>query len=194
MTTAPAARPRRASASLRIYLLWAILALPGVALVLHDVVQPTRGPYIYWSGFGSCGLLIATLAVTPLAQLFGPRAWVQWLRTNRRYLGVASFGYALLHLAFYVKSTHLSAFLSTFVRLEMVTGWIGFAILLAMAVTSIDRAVLRMGHGWKRLQRWVYPAAVLILLHWVLSGDGYVDAVVFTLPLAALTVWRLLRR
>lgn len=189
-----AARSRRSRGSARIYLLWAILALPGVALVVRDVLVPVGEDYLYWSGLFSCLLLIAALAITPLAQLLGPRWWVQWLRTNRRYVGVASFYYALLHLAFYLKAASLLGFLRTFVRFEMVTGWIGLAILLVLTATSTDRTVDRLGRTWKQLQRWVYPTAVLVLLHWVLAGHRYRDVVVFALPLVALSAWRLVRR
>jgi sulfoxide reductase heme-binding subunit YedZ len=192
MTAAP--KTRRTEGSARIYLLWALLALPGVALVVHDFLVPVRKPYLYWSGLMSCWLLAVTLAVTPLALLFGPRPWVRWFRTNRRYLGVASFGYALLHIAFWLKAVSLGGLLRSFVRIEILTGWIALAILLALAVTSTDRAVDRMGQGWKRLQRWVYPAAILTLMHWVLTGHSQWDVLACAVPLGALVAWRLMRQ
>ena len=40
--------------------------------------------------------------------------------------------------------------------------------------------------NWKRLQRLVWPAALLTLLHWGLVSYGWVPALVHFLPLIAL--------
>ena len=54
------------------------------------------------------------------------------------------------------------------------------------------RLVDMMGASWKPLQRWVYGAAVLTLLHWAALHDwgGIGPALVHFGPLAALSIWR----
>ena len=47
--------------------------------------------------------------------------------------------------------------------------------------------------GWKRLQRFAYPAAVLTLAHWVLVHDGLTSALVHFAPLFLLQALRLAR-
>ncbi|MEZ5771863.1 MAG: hypothetical protein R3D61_09635 [Defluviimonas denitrificans] len=46
-------------------------------------------------------------------------------------------------------------------RVEILVGWISFAIMIPLLLTSNDQSVRKMGTDWKRLQRWVYPAAML---------------------------------
>ncbi|MEX2458656.1 MAG: hypothetical protein WD770_06685, partial [Actinomycetota bacterium] len=51
-------------------------------------------------------------------------------------------------------------------------------IMLALALTSNDASLRRLGHGWKILHRAVYVAALLSFAHWVLSAfnptPGYI--------------------
>ena len=46
-----------------------------------------------------------------------------------------------------------------------VLGLVSFYILLAMALTSNDRAVRKLGKNWKRLHNLIYVVLVLILIH-----------------------------
>jgi sulfoxide reductase heme-binding subunit YedZ len=61
--------------------------------IFHMLVHPT--------GEWSARLLIVTMMITPLAMLFRGKNWTRWLKKNRRYFGVASFAYGVLHLIFY---------------------------------------------------------------------------------------------
>ena len=174
-----------------IYLLWVILAVPAVWLVFSAVVLRARLPYLEWTGVLSCWLLIAALAVTPLQLVFGA---LPWLRQRRRYLGVASFGYASLHLAVWLSNARPGAFLHSFVRPEVLPGWIAIAMMLPLALTSSNLAVRRLGPAWKSLQRWVYPMAILTLLHWLMTNKDWTMIIVYTGPLILLMIWRVWRR
>ena len=179
------------------WLLWTLLSLPPLwwayqALtsehprIIHILVHPT--------GEWSARLLIVTLMVTPLAMLLGANGFTAWLRRNRRYLGVASFAYALQHTAFYViDKGSLDVVLTQLERFYIWTGWLAFLIFIPLAATSMDYAVRAMGPAWKALQRWVYAAAVLTLLHWAaLHGWKHpMGAIVHFAPLAALEAWRI---
>ncbi len=173
-----------------IYLLWVVLALPAVWFLTERFVLHGKLPYVSWTGIVSCWFLIVTLAITPLQQLLGP---LPWLKKRRRYLGMASFGYALLHFFFWLVNANMGSFLRSFARVEILVGWISFFLMIALAVTSNDRSVRTMGTGWKRLQRWVYPAAVLAFIHWLMTAQYVLDPVLYAAPLIALSVWRVLR-
>lgn len=181
------------------YLVWAVLAVPAVLLLAnaagylidYDLRGLKRSHFLRWSGIASSVFLIVTMMITPLSMLAG--GGLRWLRAQRRYLGVASFGYAVLHLGFWLAWSSPRFILHSFVRPEIVTGWIGFFIMAAMAWTSTDGYVRRMGPRWKRLQRWVYPSAILIFLHWILTAESlqrYLEPIVLSAPLIALSVWR----
>lgn len=173
-----------------IYLFWAVLTLPAIWFLAEWFFLHGKVPYVPWTGILSGWLIIVTMMVTPLQQLFGP---LPWLKQRRRHLGVASFGYGLLHLLFWLVNANMGDLIRSFIRIEILTGWISFFILIALTVTSNDSSVRSLGTGWKRLQRWVYPAAVLGYIHWLMTTDHVADAVLYAAPLIALTVWRVFR-
>ena len=110
---------------------------------------------------------------------------------NRRYFGVAAFIYSLIHTVFYVMdSGTLQGMLDEFSQLGIWTGWIAFFIFIPMALTSNDAAVKALRQKWKLLQRWVYPAAVLTLVHWIFVENNLAPALVHFVPLAALEAYR----
>jgi hypothetical protein len=69
---------------------------------LRDRSGHLPGDLLHSSGEWSARLIILALMLTPLSILVRGRAWVQWLVRRRRAFGVAGFGYALLHLLFYL--------------------------------------------------------------------------------------------
>ncbi|MFZ7091131.1 sulfite oxidase heme-binding subunit YedZ [Primorskyibacter sp. 2E233] len=179
------------------YLLWAVLALPPAlwsyeamtadnARIIHILVHPT--------GEWAARLLIITMMATPLMMLFKGWRGPQWLKKNRRYFGVAAFGYAALHTLFYVMDKgSLDSVIGEIDRFYIWTGWVAFAIFVPLAVTSMDYFVRIMGPRWKTLQRWTYGAAVLTLLHWAsLHNWGHpLGALIQFSPLIALETYRI---
>ena len=178
------------------YLTWAVLASLGVMMtftaltsddprIFHQLVHP--------SGETSARLLIVLMMATPLAMLLKGWRGPQWLKRNRRYLGVASFGYAVLHTIFYLlDKASLTTVVDELPRLYIWTGWIAFIIFVPLALTSMDYFVRKMGTWWKWLQRWTYAAAVLTLVHWAALNDwdGAAPALVHFGPLIALEAYR----
>ena len=141
------------------------------------------GEFIHITGELSVRLLMVTLAVSPLRNLFPGRRWTTWLFKQQRYLGLASFAYALPHMVAYLfKLSDVTRILSESIEVGMLTGWLAMLIFIVLAVTSNDASVRALGKRWKWLHRWVYVAAVLILLHWILTAfdpmAGYVHAAV----------------
>ena len=66
---------------------------------------------------------------------------------------------------------------------------VAFALLLVPAAISFDTAMRRLGRRWKQLQRLVYPAFLLALIHWLLLDWAWGPALVHLAPL--LVAWTL---
>lgn len=178
------------------YWLWAVLALlPALftyeALtstdprVFHNLLHPT--------GEFSARLLIITMMISPLALIFKGNRFIGWFKHNRRYFGVAAFGYAALHTTFYlIDEGSLAAVTNDLPKLYIWTGWIAFAIFIPLALTSMDAAMRAMGTHWKTLQRTTYVAAVFTLLHWAAlhNWGGIGPALVHFGPLIGLEAYR----
>ncbi|MBY6155523.1 protein-methionine-sulfoxide reductase heme-binding subunit MsrQ [Vannielia litorea] len=117
-------------------------------------------------------LLIVGLAVTPLRKWTGLN-----LLKFRRAIGVVSFFYVLLHfLTWLVLDMSLlwGQILGDIVKRPYITiGFIGFALLIPLAVTSNNASVRKLGARWRKLHKLVYPAVLLGGLHWVWLAKGW---------------------
>ena len=179
------------------YWLWLLLALPAFG-ILNEVLTSTSpkalGHALHPSGEFAARFMIISMMATPLAMLFKGKSFPRWLKKNRRSFGVAAFAYAALHLVFYVlKEGSLAKILGEATHLEIWTGWLAFLIFLPLAATSFDATVRAMGPRWKTMQRAVYAAAVLTLVHWAAKDgwEGLPAALVNFTPLIALEGYRI---
>lgn len=181
----------------RHWALWALLAAPALVWAptlaggergaLFGLLSPT--------GLLAAALLTATLLATPLNRVLpgwkGPRA----LRRNRRYFGLAAFGYGALHLLAYALARgDLGWVLESLPRTRMWTGWAAILVMAALAATSNGAAMRRMGVArWRRLQKGAHLAAALVFLHWAAPGgwSGLGPALALFGPLAAMQALRL---
>lgn len=177
------------------YLLWLLLALPGAVMIVRYATGATfYGEVVLATGDLSAKLLVATMAVTPLTLMFPGRRWVGWLVRRRRYLGVAAFGYAALHTVVYLlRKGTFGLILAEGAEPGLLAGWIALAIFVPLAITSNAASVRRLRRLWKRLHRWVYVAAMLIFVHWVIEAYDPVPGLVHLAVLAALEGFRLWR-
>ena len=175
------------------WFVWLLLALPGVVLTYQYARGDTfYGEYLHATGELAVRLLILVMAVTPLKRLFPSAGWVRWLARRRRYIGVAAFGYSLLHaLAYVERQATFAAIVDAAAELALLTGWIALLVMLALAATSNDTAVRRFGRAWKWLHRTVYLAAALTFAHWILTAFDPTAAYVHLAILAALEAIRL---
>jgi sulfoxide reductase heme-binding subunit YedZ len=179
------------------YLFWLVLAVPAALLVVRFATRPEHvypGDFLDATGEWSARLIILALALTPLSHLLPASRLVRWLLRHRRAIGVAAFGYALLHLAFYVLDMETVANVLAEVGAPAIwTGWLAFILLLVPAAVSNDSAMRTLKAAWKRLQRLAYPAAILTLVHWALVHDGFTAALANFAPLIVLQLIRLFR-
>lgn len=170
--------------------IFALLFLPGLFLT----EEYARGQFgaqpitelIHGAGLWAIRLLLLSLAVTPARQIL--RA--PHLILIRRMLGVATFAYAALHLAAYAadKMWDLAAVADEIVlRRYLAIGAGGLLLLLALAATSTDAMVRRLGgKRWQALQRLVYAIGLLALLHFFMQSK--IDATEPTI-LAGFFLW-----
>lgn len=174
---------------------WAMLTMPAVYLIHASVTERLYyGELMHATGELSGRLLIATLAVTPLRLMFPDALWPVWLLQRRRYLGIATFGYALLHTILYLqKIGDLPQVVDEALAFEYWTGWLGLLILVALATTSNNRSVRRLKSGWKKLHRWVYVAAFLSFLHWIFVAFDFLPGLIHASLIAALQTIRIWR-
>ena len=171
---------------------WLLLAIPALLmlrryasgdLIAMDMLHPT--------GEWAARLMIFAMVLSPLVSLLGPRPWLNWLVQRRRALGVAAFVYSVLHLLFYVIDMgNLDDILAEFWALGIWTGWAAMLLFVPLALTSNDASMRRLKAGWKQLQRLVYPAAVLVLVHWIFIHNNLVPALVHFVPLVLLVAAR----
>ena len=81
-------------------LLWLVLVLPAALMVGRFVSGQALAMDLYHpSGEMSVRLMVLALLPGPLADAFGPNRFLRAWLAIRRNLGVAAFGYAVLHLA-----------------------------------------------------------------------------------------------
>ncbi len=171
---------------------WLLLSIPALLMmrgywsgeaIAMDMLHPT--------GEWSARFMIVAMILSPLVSLLGHRPWLTWMVQRRRSLGVAAFAYAVLHLIFYVIDMgNLEDMLAEFRALGIWTGWAALLLFVPLAITSNDASMRALKAGWKRLQRLVYPTAVLVLVHWIFIHNNLVPALVHFIPLTVVVAAR----
>jgi methionine sulfoxide reductase heme-binding subunit len=174
---------------------WMLLSLPAlimVAIFWRGTI--TAMELLHPTGEFSARLMIVAMMLSPLLTIFGPKPWLNWLVARRRNLGVAAFGYAVLHLIFYIIDIETVAnMLAEIGALGIWTGWLAILLFVPLALTSNNAAMRRLRSGWKKLQRLVYPTAVLVLIHWIFVHNNLGPALLHFIPLALLIAARAFR-
>jgi methionine sulfoxide reductase heme-binding subunit len=125
---------------------------------------------IHQAGDWALRFLLITLAVTPAQRILNyPR-----LILARRTFGVAAAAYALLHLSLYVLDQHFDLFKvasEIVLRIYLLIGALALTGLIALAATSTDGAISRLGSDrWKALHRFVYGIAVIGAAHFFMQS------------------------
>jgi sulfoxide reductase heme-binding subunit YedZ len=161
-------RDRRGRASPFRVATLATLVLP-ILLTLNDIWAGQLGPrpinnMIHRSGFWALVFLLATLAISPLARVGRFAA----LFDIRRILGVGVFCYAVAHISLYAADQmfDLGKVASEIVhRIYLAIGFAALLGLAALAITSTDQWMQRLGGRWQVLHQTIYAIAVLAIVH-----------------------------
>ncbi len=143
-----------------------LVALVGDALTDRLGAEPIR-EIIFRTGKTALILLTLSLACTPANTVLGFRSALQ----VRRALGLYAFFYALAHATMFVGVDYgfdLALLQGAILeRPYALVGASAFVILLALALTSTKGSKKRLGKRWAKLHRWVYLAALLVIVHFV---------------------------
>jgi len=138
---------------------------------LNGELNPARpvNEAIHAAGYWTMLFIVFSLAVSPARRLFAAPKLINMRRT----LGVTAFCYALLHLTLYVveQKYDLAKVLSEIVlRIYLTIGFVALTGLIALAVTSTDGMIRRLGaQRWNRLHAIVYAIAVLGIIHFLMQ-------------------------
>jgi sulfoxide reductase heme-binding subunit YedZ len=140
---------------------------------------------IHGTGLWAIRLLLISLAITPFARALD---WPSLLLV-RRNVGVASACYAVTHLALYVVDQNfklLTVVSEIALRFYLTIGFIALLVLLALAITSTDGWVKKLGRNWKRLHQLAYAVGAVALLHFYIQSKLNVSEPVFV---SGLFIW-----
>lgn len=133
-----------------------------------------------------------TLAFTPVRRLTGWNAIIRYRRT----VGLSAFGYAVLHLLTYVCLDlffDFSLVLEDIIERPFITvGTLAFLLLSPLALTSNRAAIRRLGRRWQLLHRLIYPATILVVIHflWLVKAPAIRRPLTYGAVLAALLLFR----
>lgn len=150
-----------------------------------DIVQGARplNDVIHRAGFWTLVFLAVTLAITPLRNI----ARYGQLIDVRRMLGVGTFCYAAAHIALYVadQSYDLVKVVHEIThRVYLIIGMGALLGLAALAITSTDRMIRRLGSlRWRRLHQAIYGIALLAIVHYFQQTKADVTVPVFVASL-----------
>jgi methionine sulfoxide reductase heme-binding subunit len=165
---------------------------------LRDYDFPAFALSVNVSGGWAFVFLFLALACTPVQRL--TRA--AWVVAVRRPLGLAAFGYCLLHFMAYfaIGQKFNVGFVieDAWQQRSRIPGWLSLLLLLPLALTSTDGMARWLGgKRWKLLHRLVYPATALGILHVYLVECDHISEFHVTrntlVPFVILMLVRLIR-
>lgn len=127
---------------------------------------------IHGTGLWGIRFLLLSLALTPIRRA----AQYADLLLIRRMLGVGAFLWLAAHFLFYVgdQAFDLGLVAREIVgRFYLTLGTVALVVLLAMAATSTDGMVRRLGaRRWRGLHRLVYGVGVLAIVHFFMQSKA----------------------
>jgi sulfoxide reductase heme-binding subunit YedZ len=126
---------------------------------------------IHETGLWMIRFLFIALAISPLRQV----AKLPQLIQLRRMIGVAAFAYGTAHITLYAADEMfaLSKIVSEIVlRIYLTIGFVALTGLAALAVTSTDGMVRRLGRRWHWLHRSIYVIGVLATIHFFMQSKA----------------------
>jgi sulfoxide reductase heme-binding subunit YedZ len=147
---------------------------------------------IHGTGLWAIRFLLISLAITPLSRALD----LPVLLLVRRNVGVAAACYATVHLLLYIVDQNFKIFTvisEIALRFYLTIGFVALLALLALAITSTDGWIKKLGRNWKRLHRLAYPVGAVTLLHFYIQSKLNVsEPVLFSGLFVWLMAWRAL--
>jgi len=163
-------------------------------MVISVATGTYAGDLLHPSGETSARLMLIAMMIGPAVRLWPGRRWLGWALRHRRPVGVAAFGYAALHLLFYLIETETLHYLLAEIGAPGIwTGWAAFFLMLLPALASNDKSMRLLRRWWKPVQRLLYLVVLLTVVHWALLIYEWGPALIHVAPLALLYVASLLK-
>ncbi len=141
--------------------------------------------------------LCLTLAISPLRWLGAPAA----IARLRRMLGLYAFFYGCLHFLTYFwldQWFDVPAIVADILERPFIAaGFVAWALMIPLALTSNRFAMRRLGSRWQRLHRLVYLLAPVGVLHfwWHKAGKNDIgEPAIYAVIVGLLLLARILRR
>lgn len=176
------------------------LCLLPFALLVYAAGSDGLGPdpaesIMHVTGEWALRILLLALLISPLKKWTGRPALIKL----RRMLGLYAFFYACVHLLafghFYVGWTPALIVEELAERPYITMGFAAWLLMVPMALTSTNAMQRRLRRNWARLQRAVYPVAVLACLHLIWQARSDIgEALVYSAVVFLLLSWRISRR
>jgi sulfoxide reductase heme-binding subunit YedZ len=143
---------------------------------------------IHRTGYWALVFLMTSLAITPLRRI----ARFNLLLDVRRMIGVGAFIYAATHISLYVADQMFDLWKvvsEIALRLYLTIGFTALLGLAALAITSTDGMVRRIGgRRWQHLHNIIYGIGLLALIHYFQQTKADVSVPTFV---AGLFAWML---
>jgi sulfoxide reductase heme-binding subunit YedZ len=194
-------RDRRGRLSaLRIVALALLLMPIGLALTApftsEEFSARPLNDLIHRAGYWALLFVVITLAITPLRRIgrFGA------LIDVRRMIGVGAFCYAAVHISLFIADQMFDipkVATEIALRLYLTIGFVALLGLTALAATSTDGMVRRLGgRRWQRLHQLIYVIILLALIHFFQQTKADVWVPTFVAGLVGwllgyrLVIWR----
>lgn len=167
--------------------MWLVYAVLSNALGANPVEAITRH-----TGEWALRILLLSLAMTPLRMVLKK----PWPIRLRRMIGLFSFFYVSVHLLTYLlldQQFDGAAIIADVIERPYITaGTVGFFILLALAMTSTNGMMKRLGKRWNKLHKLVYWAAAAAVLHFIWLTRGFqLEPLVYLIVFLVLMSFRL---
>jgi DMSO/TMAO reductase YedYZ heme-binding membrane subunit len=130
-------------------------------------------------GLWALGFLLASILIGPLTSVLPWIPWKSSLMYGRRAVGLSALVFALLHSMCYLWSVFHRNWREFYTPgilwiAGLLLGVVAMTDMVALSVTSRDKAVKQMGgRRWKRLHRTVYFALGVVLLHSLFVGADF---------------------
>ena len=151
-----------------------------------EFIQLTTGDWVL-------RFLVLTLCITPFRKVLHAPDLIRF----RRMLGLFAFSYLCIHFLTYLvldQAFDLSAIWKDVAKRPFITvGFLGFLLLLPLAITSTAGWIRRLGgKRWQMLHRAIYFAAIAGVIHYYWKVKSDVRMPLFYGALVAiLLLWRL---
>jgi sulfoxide reductase heme-binding subunit YedZ len=155
-----------------------LLCLIPLAKLFWKAIQQELGPNpiefaTHFTGDWILIFLVITLSVTPARKVFHRPELIRF----RRMLGLFAFFYACLHFLIWCVLDKFFDFpemwKDVLKRPFITAGFLGWGLLVPLAITSTAGWIRRLGKRWRTLHRLVYISAAAGVVHyyWLVKSD-----------------------